>query len=387
MTTIDIGLQGQILTATADGPIVAKSVGNVVCNVTADDSWVDYAVTLVFATGRAQKSVQYTGGNVDVPWEVLDSPGWLWISAVGIGNDKRRPTALMEAPLEIVPSGLIQGGPPAEYTPALWEQAVSLAGAAADAAQAAQAAAEEVASRPTIKGDPGPQGPPGPQGDPGPVGPQGPQGEPGEQGPVGPKGDPGEQGPKGDTGDTGPQGPAGLGLPTPTAADAGKVPVVNADGTGYELTNGAVSSDFSFDRNDYSLTTITAQDGVANYLFNIPENARGIYFYCMNANIGTLSWDVLISGQGWGIGSTGGAVGDTLESFIEIHGGRYVAHSISITASATVAGRSPRPSTISEAFNCTELRPCSFAPVDSVTFRKGGSGTVGGAQITMGVLI
>ena len=78
MTTIDIGLQGQILTATADGPIVAKSVGNVVCNVTADDSWADYAVTLVFATGKIQKSVQYTGGNVDVPWEVLDSPGWLW---------------------------------------------------------------------------------------------------------------------------------------------------------------------------------------------------------------------------------------------------------------------------------------------------------------------
>ena len=262
MTTINIGLQGQILTATADGPIVAKSVGNVVCNVTADDSWVDYAVTLVFATGRAQKSVQYTGGNVDVPWEVLDSPGWLWISAVGIGGDKRRPTALMEAPLEIVPSGLIQGGPPAEYTPALWEQAVSLAGAAADAAQEAQAAAEEVASRPTIKGDkgdPGPQGPPGPQGDPGPEGPAGPKGDtgdtgpkgdPGEQGeqgpkgdtgpagPQGPKGDTGEagpQGPKGDTGEAGPQGPAGLGLPTPTAADAGKVPTVNADGTGYEL--------------------------------------------------------------------------------------------------------------------------------------------------------
>ena len=286
MTTIDIGLQGQILTATADGPIVAKSVGNVGCNVTADDSWADYAVTLVFATGKMQKSVQYTGGNADVPWEVLDSPGWLWISAVGIGDDKRRPTALMEAPLEIVPSGLIQGGPPAEYTPALWAQAVSLAGAAADAAKAAQAAAEEVASRPTIKGDkgdPGPQGPPGPQGDPGPVGPQGPQGDPGPVGPqgpqgdpgpegpagpkgdtgdTGPKGDPGEQGeqgpkgdtgpagpqgpkgdtgeagpqgPKGDTGETGPQGPAGLGLPTPTAADAGKVPTVNADGTEYEL--------------------------------------------------------------------------------------------------------------------------------------------------------
>ena len=142
------------------------------------------------------------------------------------------------------------------------------------------------------QGDPGPEGPAGPKGD---TGDTGPQGEPGEQGPVGPKGEPGEQGPKGDTGPQGPQGPAGedgqtpnvtigtvqtlpaganataeitgttpnlalnlgipkgeqgpkgdpgpaghqgpagLGLPTPTTSDAGKVPTVNADGTGYEL--------------------------------------------------------------------------------------------------------------------------------------------------------
>lgn len=403
---IAIDVAGQVLTAAPAAILVSRSVGVVTFSCTFDDSWDGLTKKVVFRNGCTKKELIYTDGQALVPWEVLQCDGYLWISVVGYADGKQQPTAEMDIPLPVGRSGLIQGGPPAEYTPALWEQAVSLAGAAADAAKAAQAAAEEVASRPTIKGDkgdPGPQGPPGPQGDPGPVGPQGPQGdtgpqgEPGEQGPVGPKGepgeqgpkgdtgpqgpqgpagedgqtpnvtigtvqtlpaganataeitgttpnlalnlgipkgDPGEQGPKGDTGETGPQGPAGLGLPTPTAADAGKVPVVNADGTGYELTNGAVSSDFSFDRNDYSLTTITAQTGVGNYLFNIPENARGIYFYCMNANIGTLSWDVIISGQGWGIGSTGAAVGDTLESFIEIHGGAlrcpfYFYHSIS----------------------------------------------------------
>ena len=40
----------------------------------------------------------------------------------------------------------------------------------------------------------------------------------------------------------GPQGPAGLGVPTPTSSDAGKVPVVNADGTGYELGDAPVDS-------------------------------------------------------------------------------------------------------------------------------------------------
>ena len=81
-------------------------------------------------------------------------------------------------------------------------------------------------------GETGPQGPKGDTGDTGPqgeAGPQGPAGETGPQGPQGPKGD------KGDTGATGPQGPAGLGVPTPTAADAGKVPTVNAEGDGYVL--------------------------------------------------------------------------------------------------------------------------------------------------------
>lgn len=108
------------------------------------------------------------------------------------------------------------------------------------------------------EGDTGPQGPKGEKGDRGETGPQGPQGEVGPQGPQGIQGPDGPQGPKGDTGDTGPRGPAGpqgeqgpqgpagptgetgpqgpagadgLGVPTATAADADKVPVVQADGT------------------------------------------------------------------------------------------------------------------------------------------------------------
>lgn len=74
------------------------------------------------------------------------------------------------------------------------------------------------------------QGETGPQGPQGPAGPDGPQGE---TGPQGPQGDPGPQGEKGDT---------GLGLPTPTTEDKGKVPVVNAAGDGYELGNAQVDA-------------------------------------------------------------------------------------------------------------------------------------------------
>ncbi len=88
------------------------------------------------------------------------------------------------------------------------------------------------------RGEQGEQGPQGEQGLPGKDGAQGPQGVPGprgEQGVPGPKGDPGEPGPKGEPGKD------GLGLPAPTAQDAGKVPMVNPEGNGYEL--GEVAAD------------------------------------------------------------------------------------------------------------------------------------------------
>ena len=68
---------------------------------------------------------------MDVPWEVLDRPGYLWISAVGHAPGKRRPTAIMRQPLTIAANGRIEGSPPQEHTPALWEQVLAQMQAAA----------------------------------------------------------------------------------------------------------------------------------------------------------------------------------------------------------------------------------------------------------------
>lgn len=86
------------------------------------------------------------------------------------------------------------------------------------------------------QGPRGPAGKPGPQGEPGPKGDTGPQGKPGEQGPAGPQGEQGPIGPQG------PKGDPGLGVPVPTAQDAGKVPMVNESGDGYELNEVAVDA-------------------------------------------------------------------------------------------------------------------------------------------------
>ena len=67
----------------------------------------------------------------------------------------------------------------------------------------------------------------------------------GEQGPTGPQGERGPAGPQGEQGPIGPQGPKGdpgLGVPAPTAQDAGKVPMVSESGDGYELNEVAVDA-------------------------------------------------------------------------------------------------------------------------------------------------
>ena len=97
----------------------------------------------------------------------------------------------------------------------------------------------------------------------GPIGPQGSKGDTGATGAQGPQGIQGEQGIQGPVGPTGPQGPAGLGVPTPSAADAGKVPVVNADGTGYELGDVQVSVDATLTQEGKAADAKATGDAIA----------------------------------------------------------------------------------------------------------------------------
>ena len=97
----------------------------------------------------------------------------------------------------------------------------------------------------------------------GPIGPQGSKGDTGATGAQGPQGIQGEQGIQGPVGPTGPQGPAGLGVPSPAAEDAGKVPVVNADGTGYELGDVQVSVDATLTQEGKAADAKATGDAIA----------------------------------------------------------------------------------------------------------------------------
>lgn len=132
MTHIAITVQDQVLTATPDKLLVSQSVGEVAFEASFDESWDGYAKTIIFATPHTRKAILYAGGTAEVPREVLAHPtDSLRISAVGIKGGHRRPTAHMRRGLAVVVSGAIEGGPPAEHTPALWEQVLAKMQAAA----------------------------------------------------------------------------------------------------------------------------------------------------------------------------------------------------------------------------------------------------------------
>lgn len=242
-----------------------------------------------------------------IPWEVLTDLGELRMGLVGMDGDTViKPTIWLS--YGYVSDGVDpeSGSDPHPPTPSWEQQMVEQAEAAANAAKEAKETADRLqraAESGEFNGDPGPAGPQGPKGDtgdtgpkgddgpqgiPGPQGGTGPQGPVGPQGPQGPKGDTGEtgpagpQGPKGDTGPQGeqgpagpqgPEGPAGLGLPTPTPEDAGKVPMVNPEGDGYIFGEaGGGTEQWAFKLNE----TITVSPAVQTISRNLPPGTKHV---------------------------------------------------------------------------------------------------------------
>lgn len=148
MPKIQINVQDQSLTAIPDKILVSRSVGEVAFEADFDKSWDGYTTTIIFATPHIQKSVLYDGGQMDVPWEVLDRPtDSLRISAAGIKGGHRRPTAHMRHGLAVAINGAIEGGPPGEYTPALWEQVMARLGDVGTGGGGSSAGAQEAQAK------------------------------------------------------------------------------------------------------------------------------------------------------------------------------------------------------------------------------------------------
>ena len=244
MITLAFLLDHQVIFRSDKNTVVAGSKNYVRARfILRTDDWAR-PITAIFG-GYTQ--LLDDNNECTVPWEVLQQPGKVEVSAF---CDDLHTANIAVVPVE--KTGYKSGETPKDPTPDVYDQLTKMVQEAVDTANSVREDADA--------GDfDGEQGPAGPQGDPGPVGPQGeqgPQGPKGDTGDTGPQGPQGVQGEKGDTGDTGPQGPkgdkgdtgeqdptgpqgpkgdTGLGLPSPTQSDAGKVPTVKADGSAYEL--------------------------------------------------------------------------------------------------------------------------------------------------------
>ena len=209
----------------------AGSYGNEQINVVLGEGWQGLTVKAVFQPCGVAVVVPNGGGVISVPWEATQSVvaypnGRIVFEGVTDG----RVLISTDIPYAVGSHSDTEGSNSQPPTPSEWEQYVDEVKGDADRAEKAANKAEAASVHaPQVNPDTGywqvwdavsgqyvdtdtkAEGPQGPKGD---------TGDTGEQGPTGP------QGPKGDT---------GLGVPAPTQADAGKVPVVNAEGTGYTL--------------------------------------------------------------------------------------------------------------------------------------------------------
>lgn len=104
--------------------LVAKSVKIYTAEFMLDEQWDGFAVTAVFENGDVRyEQPLMEGTSCVIPWEVLEKPGYLYISVYGIKGDQRR-VAMVSGGIW-VRSGAEPGEKTQDPTPDQYEQLLS----------------------------------------------------------------------------------------------------------------------------------------------------------------------------------------------------------------------------------------------------------------------
>lgn len=193
--TVSFLLKNQAIRRTDSNTVVAQSRNYLRAKFSAlTDDWIG-PITAIFNEYTVLLDDNH---ECVVPWEVLQKPGIVKVSAF-CGDLHTASVATME----VNPSGYIDGQTPEPPTPDVYAQLTQMVQNAVDTANSVQQRADAG----EFDGERGPQGPKGEKGEQGPAGPQGLQGMQGKPGPQGPAGLNGQDGAPG------PQGPAGQDAP------------------------------------------------------------------------------------------------------------------------------------------------------------------------------
>lgn len=142
MTSYQISVDGaQVEVVERTGILTEDMVGATV-ELLFDGAWDGLTRLIVFKAGRISRDQVYTGGPVEIPYEVLVRPGSLMIGVYGYDHEKRlvlptEPVLLDKIRQGTKPSGSVGG----KYTPSAVEQMMALVQAALKVAEDARASA------------------------------------------------------------------------------------------------------------------------------------------------------------------------------------------------------------------------------------------------------
>ena len=94
--------------------VIQNGIDSDSIQVSFDGEWTNLGTCrAVFANGEATVAVLFSAKasvTIDIPWEVLERPGCLYVTFVGYpSSDSRIVTRMMDRPFKVAPSGRIEG--------------------------------------------------------------------------------------------------------------------------------------------------------------------------------------------------------------------------------------------------------------------------------------
>jgi len=104
--------------------IVSHAVNTHYCYFEFDETWGEYEKKAIFKKGAVVKEVLLEDNTCAIPWETLETRGFLKVGIYGICGDKRRPTLWSDNIL--ISEGANEGEESKEPTPSIYEQIVDI---------------------------------------------------------------------------------------------------------------------------------------------------------------------------------------------------------------------------------------------------------------------
>lgn len=149
---------------TCKKPLVSENVETYSISVNVDEEWSGFNTRVVFYNNAMEigednpkNVVTQDIADVTIPWEVLQEPGYLYLTLIGTKDNEVIKTKEMDNPIVINKAGISEGGTPLEPTPDTIQIIIDTARQAVDIAQSVR----DDANAGKFNGAQGPKGDPG----------------------------------------------------------------------------------------------------------------------------------------------------------------------------------------------------------------------------------